>query len=350
MLVIPLLGLGCQKEVVSSGPTSTTTTVTTSTTVSTTTTTTTTNTTITLGPLHVSGSEIVDANNAAVILKGVNIADPYYLDKADAKFNESLFSTLKDWKVKVVRVPVHPGAWIGVPNYAELYLDPLVEWCRKYGMYVILDWHAIGNPVSGTEEIQSWEYDPTWASVYHPVYESDLTYAKQALANWAERYQAKPWVIYEIFNEPAITGPAYTWAQWKIKAEELVDAVRAKNSQALVLVSGLCWTSDLRDVGSNPIARDNIVYAVHCYPNSSQPWETYWGYLKPSFPLLVTEWGYPISGLGTQEDYGAPLLSNLQGKGVGWTAWCFHPTWLPNMLQGWDYQLTDFGKFVKDNL
>jgi len=46
----------------------------------------------------------------------------------------------------LVRIPVHPVAWRErtPEKYLEL-LDQAVEWCTDLGMYIIIDWHTIGN-------------------------------------------------------------------------------------------------------------------------------------------------------------------------------------------------------------
>ena len=67
----------------------------------------------------------------------------------------------------IVRIPVHPVAWRErtPEKYLEL-LDEAVDWCTDLGMYVIIDWHSIGNlwmelfqdPMYNTTKIETYEF------------------------------------------------------------------------------------------------------------------------------------------------------------------------------------------------
>lgn len=106
-----------------------------------------TETRIRLPRLAVRGNRLV-AEGEEVVLKGVAIADPCFLDW-EGRFEEELFDELKGWGVNVVRVPIHPVFWKRYPDYSERYLDKIIEWSAERGIYVIIDWHAIGNPKTG---------------------------------------------------------------------------------------------------------------------------------------------------------------------------------------------------------
>ena len=61
-----------------------------------------------------------------------------------------------------MRIPVHPVAWRGrtPAKYLQL-LDQAVQWCTDLHMYVIIDWHSIGN--LKMELFQDPMYDTTQA-------------------------------------------------------------------------------------------------------------------------------------------------------------------------------------------
>jgi hypothetical protein len=40
----------------------------------------------------------------------------------------------------------------------------------------------------------------------------------------------------------------------------------------------------------------------------------------------------------------------MEDKNISWIAWCFHPTWQPNMITNWNFELTDEGRLVKQTL
>src|SRR5690606_11000030 len=102
-----------------------------------------------LSALKVKGNVFVDENDQVVRLEAVSFSDPDKFEK-DGHWNLAYFQEAKNWGCNVVRFPIHPGEWRerGTEDYLKL-LDKGVEWATETGMYVILDWHAIGNMVDG---------------------------------------------------------------------------------------------------------------------------------------------------------------------------------------------------------
>ena len=66
------------------------------------------------------------------------------------RWSRELFEEVADWGANVVRLPVHPVAWRarGRDGYFRL-LDPAVVWASELGLYLMIDWHSIGNLQSG---------------------------------------------------------------------------------------------------------------------------------------------------------------------------------------------------------
>ena len=302
--------------------------------------------------LHVEGNQIVYENGSKVILRGAAVEDPYFLDVVAHHFLEADFAELSsNWHADVVRVPIYPDLWEHDPKYTEKYLDPIVSWGRKYGMYILLGWHAHGNPITDKVELPSWRKDYPWhGNPYNPNLDLAISFWHEV----SERYKGDSWVIYSIFDEPSYI----TWRDWRPVAEQLIDVIRSHNPKALILVSGVNWAYDLRGVAEDPVQRDNIAYEPHVYPGQLiwyGPWEEYFGFLSEDYPLFVGEWGFESGSENrnlnsTNEDFGLPLLKYMEEKGASWTGWCWSPSWAPRMLENWDYETTEFGQLVKDAL
>jgi len=300
--------------------------------------------------IRVDGNKLVDENNNTVRLRGVSIADPYHLDHYDRYFSEKIFAELSNWSINVVRIPIHPGFWQAEENYAQKYLDAVVSWGKKYGFHIILDWHAIGNPLTGETQ------NPAWKERGYTVYNSSLQLAESAWTELAKRYGENSSVIFELFNEPAsIGGQPVDWREWRDKLTELIDKIRTIASNTLILVSGWQWTYDLRGFATYPIERDDIAYVAHVYPNHKE-WEYHFGFLSCKHPVIVTEWGFSPTVdpaqhyYGTRENFGEPFLQYMEDKNLSWIAWCFHPIWQPNMITNWKFELTEEGRLVKQAL
>jgi len=75
-------------------------------------------------------------------------------------------------------------------------LDQAVEWANELGLYLILDWHSIGN-------LKMEMYQ-------HEMYITSLEETTIFWSSVAERYADEPAVLmYELYNEPTISGDKF---------------------------------------------------------------------------------------------------------------------------------------------
>jgi hypothetical protein len=309
--------------------------------------------------IAVKGNRFVDPDGKTVLFRGLAIADPDRLE-TDGHWNRDLFVKVKEMGANIVRLPVHPAAWRGrTPvEYLKL-LDQAVGWCTEMDMYVMMDWHSIGN--LETEVFQ----DPMYDTTKHETYNFWRTIAR--------RYAGHNTVaFYELFNEPTTfnnqLGPV-SWTDWKKTMEELIIMIKANNPQAIPLVAGFDWAYDLTPVILSPIAAEGIGYTVHPYSNKRQkPWEPRWeedfGFAAGKYPVFATEFGgfarpgattapaaptTAAAGFGRAADpaYGPGIIKYLEGKGISWTVWCFDPSWGPTLIRNWSFDLNASGEFAK---
>ena len=288
----------------------------------------------------------VFGRSVRVLLRGVAVIDPYFLHRQENVSRSDFAILARDWNADIVRLPVHPDLWQLSDRYLEDYVDPIVTWCGELGLYVLLGWHAHGNPITGQAELPDWRSTPPWqGNPYNP----DRALALSALTEMAGRYRDRPRVIFGTFNEPAYID----WDDWRPVAEEFVDAVHGAAPDALVTVSGTDFGYDLRGVLSDPVRRPNVVYETHPYPWKGEAWKTFVPELSLRHPVFLGEWGYgPVESPGfDRSNYGEPLVAICRGLEIGWTAWIWHNRWTPPMLTSLrDYRTTDFGAFVRDVL
>jgi endoglucanase len=300
--------------------------------------------------IHVEGNRFVDEAGATVIFQGVNIADPDNLIR-EGHWSRELFQVIASWGANIVRVPVHPAAFRG--RGAEAYfalLDDAVVWANESGLYLIVDWHSIGNLVMGL--YQRSLYDTTQPETF------------EFWRATAARYAKVPTVaLYEIFNEPTVMngrlGTA-SWQQWKALNEQIIDLIYANSPAAVPLVAGFDWAYDLRPVAEAPIERKGVAYVTHPYPQKTHPpypakWDERFGFVAAKYPLIATEIGYmPPDARGAHSpavdtaSYGVDVTAYLASKGASWVAWCFHPDWAPQLLEDWSYTPTAAGAYFRD--
>lgn len=299
--------------------------------------------------ISIDGNNFVNEAGETVVFKGVNIRDPHNLEE-DGNWTLAHFQEAQNWGANVIRLPIHPVSWRerGEEAYLAL-LDQAVEWANELGLYLILDWHSIGNL---KEEMYQ-----------HKMYITDMAETENFWNTVSARYAKEPAIfLYELFNEPTVSGERFgdcSWEDWKAINESLIKIIRANHSKSLIAVAGFNWAYDLTPIKDQPIDAEGIAYISHPYPMKREaPWEDQWqsdwGYVAEKYPVILTEIGFalpheeghhiPVIG---DETYGEALDAFTKERGISWVVWCFDPDWSPFMFTDWDYTPTRQGAFYK---
>ena len=303
----------------------------------------------TLSRVTVRGNLFINTPGDTLVFRGLDTSDPDKLAR-EGHWNEEYFSEMKRWGANIVRFPVHPSAWRnrGQEEYLKL-LDQGIALAGKLGMYVIIDWHSIGN--LQTEMFQNKMYETT---------------REETFAFWgvmAERYKDNPTVaFFELFNEPTIQGGRLgqcSWAEWKLLMEKAIGVIRESGALTVPLVAGFNWAYDLTEAGKDPIDAPGIAYVSHPYPMKRQkPWESQWtadwGFMAERYPLILTEIGFcgpedrgahvPVI---SDESYGDAITAYCKAHGISYTVWVFDPQWSPMLINDWQFTPTRQGKYFK---
>lgn len=302
------------------------------------------------GRVRVEGNKFIDPQGKEIIFRGLCYSDPVKLVR-DGVWNERYFAESAEWGANIVRFAVHPSN-INSMGWDETFaaMDQGIEWAKKYNMYVIMDWHSIGN-------LKEERYTSA-------MYNTNLTETFKFWRTVAQRYKDCPTVaLYELFNEPTVTGTgSCTWSEWKSIQEQIIDTIRAYNPAAVCLCAGFNWAYDLTPVATEPIERENIAYVSHPYPmKRSEPWEEQWerdfGYVADTYPVICTEIGYCLENergahipVISTDVYGEHITRYFEKKGISFTVWCFDTSWSPTLIDDWDFTPSTQGRFFKSYL
>ena len=176
--------------------------------------------------LKVKKNVFINDSGKIVRLCGVSFSDPDKLKKEN-QWNLRYFEEARRWGCNVIRLPIHPYTWRyrGVEDYLKI-LDQGVEWARQTNMYVIIDWHAIGNLPENV--YPHFNYATNWA---------------ETINFWkiiAEHYKGNSTVaFYELFNEPCDQGKPLSWDAWQPLMEQLIDSINMIDDQKVYLVAGM---------------------------------------------------------------------------------------------------------------
>ncbi len=307
-----------------------------------------------LSTLKVTKNVFTNEQGDTVRLTGVSFSDPDKLER-DGHWDLEYFQEAKNWGCNVVRFPIHTYTWRyrGAKEYLEL-LDKGVEWATQTGMYVIIDWHAIGNLPA--DKYPGFNYSTSW---------------KEIVKFWqtiAEKYKGNSTVaFYELFNEPTEQNAPLSWEVWRPVMDSLITEINKVDDQKIYLVAGMDWAYLLDEVIDNPVNHRNVAYVTHPYPQKrEQPWEPQWeadfGKVAEHYPIVATEFGFVIAGergehnpVVGDETYGEAIIDYFDKKGISYTVWCFDPHWSPAMLDDYNFtpsprQGTFFKKVLQRNL
>lgn len=305
-----------------------------------------------LSRIMVSDNQFVNEAGEKIVFRGLNTSDPDKLAR-EGHWSKRYFQEMKNWGATLVRFPIHPTAWDkrGKKDYLQL-LDQGIAWATELGMYVIIDWHSIGN--LKTEQYQA------------PMYQTDLTQTLKFWTTIAKRYGDNPTVaFYELFNEPTLQGGKLgtcTWAQWKEMMEAIIMTIRKKGGKGVPLVAGFNWAYDLTAAQKEPINAEGIGYVSHPYPQKRQKpwvaqWTEDWGSMKEKYPIILTEVGFcepeargahiPVI---SDESYGKAITDYCDEKDISYVVWVFDPLWSPMLFLDWDFTPSRQGRYFKGKM
>jgi len=304
---------------------------------------------VSLPRISVSGNKFTTPDGNTIIFRGLCTSDPDKLAREE-RWNKVYFNEMKNWGANVVRFPVHPNRWRqrGQEAYLKL-LDEGVAMAAEFGMYVIIDWHSIGN--LRTEMFT------------RPSYETTKKETFEFWRTMAEHYKDNPVVAcFELFNEPTVHNGRLgtcSWTEWKALMEEIITIIRAHGASTIPLVAGFNWAYDLTPVAKDPVNAEGIAYVSHPYPQKREkPWEEKWtkdwGFVAEKYPVILTEIGFcgpdekgahiPVI---SDESYGDAITSYCAEKGISYTVWVFDPQWSPMLFSDWDFTPTRQGRYWK---
>jgi endoglucanase len=298
--------------------------------------------------IRVEGNRFVNSTGDTILFRGLSISDPDKIEN-QGHWNKEHFEQVKDMGASICRIPVHPIAWRErTPRVYLEMLDQAVRWCTALEIYVIIDWHSIGN--LGMELFQN------------PMYNTSKKETYEFWRTIATHFSGHNTVaFYEIFNEPTLYRGqlgSMSWAEWKKINENTIKLIRSYDEETIPLVAGFDWAYDLTHIRYDPVNAEGIAYVTHPYPwKRSPPWEDKWeenfGFAADNYPVIATELSFELrEGDGMNEDhYGYHIIKYLESRNISWVCWVFDPEWHPRLLQSWEsYELTRVGAFFKEAL
>lgn len=249
------------------------------------------------GQLHVSGTQLVDKNNNAVVLRGMSFG---WHSMWPRFYNEKAVSWLKkDFNCTVVRaamgVELGEMSYIKEPQFSKEKIEAVIKGAIKSDIYVIIDWHS------------------------HNI---NLKEARAFFAEMSKKYAKYPNIIYEVFNEPDYE----TWPEVKAYAEEIIKVIRENDPNNIILIGSPHWDQDVNLPAADPIkGYHNLMYTMHFYAatHGKELRDRTDEAIKSGLPIFVSESaGMEASGNGPL-DYKAwqEYIDWMEERKLSWITW-----------------------------
>lgn len=233
------------------------------------------------GKLYVEGTHLMSSvTGEPVQLRGMST---YGLYMCTNFFNVDTIQTLtEDWGCQVIRIAMYTeGTSDGYIKNPEKYYNQacqITDMCIDAGVYVIMDWHILADGDPNMYKAEAIDFFQRYTAIYGE-YDN---------------------IIYEVCNEPngdciCNPGDKVNWDNCiKPYNEELIDVIRAKDPDNVIICGTSTWSHDVDIASMNPIeGEENIMYTFHFYAGSSgqESRDRVQAAMDNGLPIFCTEWG-----------------------------------------------------------
>ncbi|MCQ2571246.1 MAG: glycoside hydrolase family 5 protein [Candidatus Saccharibacteria bacterium] len=296
------------------------------------------------GKLRVEDEKILNAKGEEIQLTGISSHGIQWFGDLYTKDNIAQLKNELDINIFRVAMYTDPKAngYIADTSLKQKVYE-LVDASIALDIYVIIDWHILGDNNPQTYQQQ----------------------AKEFFAEVSAKYADKPNVIYEICNEP--NGNNVTWENNIYPyAKDIVATIREK-TDALVIVGSGDWSKELGDVSKKPLEEKNIAYALHFYAGSHNKTlrDKIDDFREKKLAVFVSECGATdMTGDGKIYDEAfMRWVDYMHEKNISWLFWSYsnkkegssilEPGYVPDFSSGimddslLDSHLSESGKLVK---
>ncbi|MDR7275398.1 cellulase family glycosylhydrolase [Catenuloplanes atrovinosus] len=275
--------------------------------------------------LHVSGTDIVEANGQKLIMRGINHPHVWYTGQTRA------FADIKATGANTVRVVLGTGKRWGPSNDVA----DVIALCKQNRLICVLEVH----------DTTGYGEEAAAASLDEAV---NYWIGQQAALAGQESY-----VVINIGNEPIGNVDA---GQWTAATAAAVAKMRANGFEHLLMVDAPNWGQDwqytMRDTAQTVLDADphgNTVLSIHMYAvfNTAQSIINYLDAIAAKgWPLVIGEFGWQFAA-GEVDD--ATILAEAQRRGLGYIGWSWSGNTDPilDMVLAFDpAQITTWGERI----
>lgn len=217
-----------------------------------------------------------------------------------------------------IRIPLNARAFIEDEEPVRFKasnlnrLDRVIEWCKIYKLYIILDLHGAPGGQTGAN-IDDSENDQPELFMNETKRHMTIELSRQL----AERYKDE-WIIacYDLLNEPLPDWNAAYYKDLMPLYKDIVKVIREVDKRHLITLEGAHWSTDWSIFGET--IDDNVLLQFHKYWNNPDT-ESIQKYLDKR-----EEWNMPIfmgEGGENNTDWYKGAFRLFEDHHISWNFW-----------------------------
>jgi hypothetical protein len=320
--------------------------------------------------LHVSGNQLLDAENHIFRPLGVNRAGAEYMCDAsgdttvfDGPSDATSVNAMASWQINTVRVPLNEDCWLGINGYpaanysATQYQQAVVDYVNllnAHNLVAILDlhWSAPGSTQSNKQLAMP-----------------DLDHAPAFWNSVATTFKSNSSVIFDLYNEPF----AKSWSCWLHGStaasaspcsdvsfavagmQTLVNTVRNAGATNPIMLGGLAYANNLSQWLQNEPddPSSGLIASFHLYNfnacNSASCWDTQVGQVAAQLPVVTGEMGENDCA----HSFIDVAMSWFDQHDIGYLGWAWNTyncSSFPSLISNYDGTPTAYGQGLKNHL
>ncbi|MBG0564199.1 cellulase family glycosylhydrolase [Actinoplanes aureus] len=276
--------------------------------------------------LHVSGTDIVEANGQKFVMRGINHMHTWYTNQTNS------FADIKAKGANTVRVVLSGGRWTA--NSAADVTN-VINLCKANRLICVLENHdttGYGEDAAAYSLDQAADY---WIGL------------KSVLAGQED------YVVINIGNEPIGNTNA---GQWTAATVAAIQKMRSNGFEHLLMIDAPNWGQDwqyvMRDNAQTVLdadTRDNTVLSIHMYAvfNTAASITAYLDHFESrGWPLVIGEFGWRFDS--SQVDH-ETILAESVNRDLGYLGWSWAGNTDPILDMATNFnpdQLTTWGERI----
>lgn len=256
-------------------------------------------------------------------LVGPDEAAAFWAEYKDRYITRDDIQFIASCGANVIRLPFHyklftDEDFMGLTAQQDGFarVDQVVEWCREFHLYLILDMHDCPGGQTGDNIDDSYGY---------PWLLTSEASQQQFCSIWrkiARRYRNEPVILgYELMNEPIAhyfeADLKQLFAALEPLQKRAVAAIREVDQKHIVLLGGAIWNS-VFDCFADWTYDSNIMYSCHRYGGepTADAIRSFIDFRdKTGLPMYMGELGH------NTDEWQSRFVETMEQNNIGWTFW-----------------------------